>query len=147
MARAHAARMLGANLYDLHGHGKRIHYYADGKGGPIGPGSIKGPLLIYDDGSTQVECSGDDLKIGPATNAGTVVTALVRKNGIVPGAYTSLVVLLPDVSPQPADGAVTVHTIAVLSQHRPTPVLGAGQLQTYTEFAVKGTAAIVKLPL
>jgi len=35
----------------------------------------------------------------------------------------------------------------VLSQHRPTPVLGPGQLQTYTEFAVKGTAARVALPM
>jgi len=139
--------MAGANLYDLHGHGKRIHYYVDGKGGPIGPGSYKGPLLVYDDGSSSIECHGDDLKVGPTTNAGTVVTAIVRKNGIVPGAITSLVLLLPDVSPQPADGGVAVHTIAVLSQHRPTPVLGPGQLQTYTEFAVKGTAARVALPM
>jgi hypothetical protein len=62
-------------------------------------------------------------------------------------AITSLVLIVPDVAPQPADGGVTVHTIAVLSQHRPTPVIGPGQLQTYTEFAVKGTAALVKLPL
>ena len=139
--------MSGANLYDLHGHGKRIHFYVNGIGGPVGPNHISGPALIYDDGSSQVTCSGDDIKVGPPTNAGTVVTAIVRKTGIVPGAYTSLVVLLPDVSPQPADGAVPVHTIAVISQHRPTSMLGAGQLQTYTEFAVKGTAALVKLPL
>ena len=139
--------MSGANLYDLHGHGKRIHYYVNGKGGPIKVGSSTGPVLIYDDGSTQVECSGDDLKVGPATNAGTVITALIRKNsGIVPGALTSLVVLIPDVAPQPADGAVHVHTIAVLSLHRPTSNIGAGQLQTYSEVALNGTASLVKLP-
>lgn len=139
--------MSGANVYDLHGHGKRIYYYPEGKGGPVGPGHVKGATLIYDDGSTQVECDGDDLKVGPATNAGSTVTAIVRKTGIVPGAITSLVVLIPDVAPQPADGGVHVKTIAVLSQQRPTPVLGAGQLQTYTEFQVTGTASLVKLPL
>ena len=139
--------MAGANLYDLHGHGKRIHYYADGKAGPIGPGSYKGPILVYDDGSSSIECHGDDLKVAPATTAGTVVTAIVRKSGIVPGAITSLVLLLPDVSPPPADGGITVHTIAVLSQHRPKPVIGPGQLQTYSEFALTGIAALVKLPL
>jgi hypothetical protein len=139
--------MNNANLYDLHSHSKRIHFYPEGKGGPIGTGTPKGPVLIYDDGSSQVECSGDDLKVGPATNAGTAVTALVRKTGIVPGAYTSLVVLIPDVAVPPADGAVSVHTIAVLAQHRPTSNIGAGQLQTYSEFAVHGTAALVKLPL
>ena len=137
--------MSGANQYDLHGHGRRIHYYVNGKGGPVAPGAPTGPLLIYDDGTTQVECSGSDLKVGPATNAGTVVTALVRKNGIVPGAYTSIVVLIPDVSPPPADGVVSVHTMAMLSQHRPTSSIGAGQLQTYSEFALRGTAALVKI--
>jgi hypothetical protein len=139
--------MSGANLYDLHGHGKRIQYYVNGKGGPGTAGSPTGPVLIYDDGSSQVECFGEDLKVGPATNAGTVVTALVRKNGIVPGAYTSLVVLVPDVSPPPAEGAVHVHTIAVLSQHRPTSNIDAGQLQTYSEFPMQGSAALAKLPV
>src|SRR3569623_1694372 len=99
--------MAGANFYDLHGHGKRIHYYADGKGGPVGPGSYKGPILVYDDGGSSIECHGDDLRVGPPTNAGTVVP----------------------------------------SQHRPTPVIGPGQLQTYTEFRVTGTAARVALPM
>lgn len=139
--------MSGANLYDLHGHGKRIHYYVNGKGGPASVGGPMGPVLIYDDGSSQVECSGADLRVGAATNAGTVVTALVRKNGIVPGAYTSIIVLIPDVSPQPGDGVVTVHSFVVLSQHRPSSSIGAGQLQTYSEFAVQGTAALVKIPL
>jgi len=139
--------MAGANFYDLHGHGKRIHYYADGKGGPVGPGSYKGPILVYDDGSSSIECHGDDLQVSPSTNAGTVVTAIVRKNGIVPGAITSLVVLLPDISPQQAERGVAVRTIAVLSQHRPAPVIGPGQLQTYTELELTGTAARVALPM
>jgi len=138
--------MAGANLYDLHGHGKRILFYPQGKG-PIPAGQHAGPVLIYDDGSTQVECRGDKLRIGHETWAGTVVTALVRDNGIVPGAVTSLVVVIPDVSPQPADGSVAVHTIAVLANHRGTPVIGPGQLETYSEFAVKGIAALTKLPL
>ena len=70
----------------------------------------------------------------------------MRKDGIVPGAYTSLVVLITDISPQPGDGSLPLHTIAVLSQHRPVSNIGAGQLQTYTEFALQGTAALVRLP-
>ena len=65
----------------------------------------------------------------------------------MPGAFTSLVVMIPDVAPQPADGAVTVHTTAILVQHRPTPELGPGQLETYSPFPIAGTAALVKLPL
>ena len=38
-------------------------------------------------------------------------------------------------------------TIAVLANHRGTPVIGPGQLETYSEFAVKGIAALTKLPL
>jgi hypothetical protein len=138
--------MAGANLYDLHGNGKRILYYPQGKG-PIHAGEKPGPVLVYDDGHSQVECHGSKLKVGHETWAGTVVTALVRDNGIVPGAVTSLVVVIPDVSPQPADGSVAVHTIAVLANHRGTPVIGPGQLETYSEFALKGIAALTKLPL
>jgi hypothetical protein len=138
--------MTGANLYDLHGHGKRILFYPLGKG-PIPAGEKAGPVLIYDDGSTQVECRGAKLKVGHESWAGTVVTALVRDNGIVPGAVTSLVVVIPDVSPPPSDGSVSVHTIAILSNHRGTPQIGPGQLETYSEFAVKGIAALTKLPL
>jgi len=138
--------MSGANLYDLHGNGKRILFYPLGKG-PIPAGEKAGPILIYDDGSTQVECRGTKLKVGPESWAGMVVTALVRDSGIVPGAVTSLVVVIPDLSPQPADGSVSVHTIAILSNHRGTPQIGPGQLETYSEFAVTGIAALTKLPL
>jgi hypothetical protein len=138
--------MSGANLYDLHGNGKRILFYPIGKG-PIPAGEKAGPILVYDDGSTQVECRGAKLKVGQESWAGTVVTALVRDTGIVPGAVTSLVVVIPDVSPQPADGSVPVSTIAILSNHRGTPQIGPGQLETYTEFAVTGIAALTPLPL
>ncbi|MEO8846248.1 MAG: hypothetical protein ABI591_20780 [Kofleriaceae bacterium] len=138
--------MAGANLYDLHGNGKRILFYPLGKG-PIPAGEKPGPTLIYDDGSTQVECRGAKLKVGHESWAGTAVTALVRDNGIVPGAVTSLVVMIPDVVPPPADGSVPVHTIAILSNHRGIPQIGPGQLETYSEFAVTGIAALTKLPL
>jgi hypothetical protein len=138
--------MSGANFYDLHGHSKRILYYPNGRG-PIPAGHSAGPVLVYDDGSTQVECRGDTLKVGPSTWAGTTVTALVRGNGIVPGAVTSLIVQIPDVSPQPADGSVAIHTIAILANHRGTPQIGPGALETYSEFALTGIAALTKLPL
>lgn len=135
--------MAGANFYDLHGNSKRIFYYPNGKT-IVGP--AKEPLLVYDDGSTQVECTGDRLKIGPTTWAGTPVVALVRSSGIVPGAVTSLFVLIPDVAPNPADGTVHVETYAILANHRGTGDLGAGQLETYTEMHLKGSAALIKLP-
>jgi len=138
--------MSGANYYDLHSHSKRISYFPDGRG-PIGGAYKGGPLLIYDDGSSHVECSGEDLKVGPSTWAGTTVVALIRKNGIVPGAVTSLLVQIPDVSPSPVDAAVPMHTIAIQANHRGTPVIGPGQLETYAEMAFHGTAALVKLPL
>ena len=138
--------MAGANLYDLRGQEKRILYYPEGKGAMPGV-EQSGPILIYDDGSSRMECSGARLKVGHENWAGTVVTALIRTNGIVPGAVTSLVVLIPDISPLPTDGSVAVHTIAVLANHRGTPMAGPGQLKTDTEFAVDGTAVLKKLPL
>jgi len=44
-------------------------------------------------------------------------------------------------------GSVPVHTIAILSNHRGTPQIGPGELETYSEFAVTGIAALTKLPL
>lgn len=135
--------MAGANFYDLHGNSKRVSYYPNGRT-IVGPGKM--PVLIYDDGASQVECSGDNLKVGPSTWAGTPVVALVRSNGIVPGAVTSLFVLIPDVSPNPGDAAVHVETYAMLANHRGTSELGPGQLETYSDFSLKGTAALIKLP-
>jgi hypothetical protein len=132
--------MPSANLYDLHGHGSRIVYYPEGRG-PIPVGDGPGPLLIYDNGSAQVECRGDKLKVGQQTWAGTIVTALIRDTGIVPGA-----VVIPDVIPPPTDGSVPVHSIAVLANHRGSPALGPGPLETYSEFAVTGIAALIRLP-
>jgi hypothetical protein len=135
--------MAGANFYDLHGSGKRISYYPMGR---TIAGPAKGPMLTYDDGSSQVECSGDSIKIGPATWAGTPVVALVRSSGIVPGAVTSLFVLIPDVNPNPGDGAVHLRTYAILANHRGVAELGPGQLETYNQMALTGTAALIKLP-
>lgn len=135
--------MTGANVYDLHGNSKRISYYPNGRT-IVGP--AKGPILVYDDGASQVECSGDGIKVGQPTWAGTPVVALVRNSGIVPGAVTALFVLIPDVIPGPGDGAVHVTTYAILSNHRGVAELGAGQLETYSQMSLSGTAALIKLP-
>ena len=85
------------------------------------------------------------MKVGPATPAGTFVVALVKTTGIVPGGVTSVGVLIPDMN---VDGApVAVHTFGVLAQHRGVSSLGPGQLETYTELALKGTAENIVLPL
>jgi hypothetical protein len=84
------------------------------------------------------------LKVGPATRAGTFVVGVVKKANIVPGGVSSFGVLVPDVVVEASP--VAVETIGVLAVHRGTAQLGPGQLETYTEIALKGTAANVILP-
>jgi hypothetical protein len=139
--------MTTPNFYDLHGHSTRIGWYPNGKGGPIvaeGP-PPKAPVLIYSAGASQVVAWGADLTIGEPTPAGRLVVAVVNKSGIVPGAIVAVSVLVPDVVIDSAP--VPVHTMGVLSHHRGTAQLGAGQLETYTRLDLKGTAANVILPL
>jgi hypothetical protein len=73
------------------------------------------------------------------------VTAVVRKNGIVPGAVTSIGVLIPDavVGSQP----VPIDTLGVLAIHRPIAAISPGQLESYTKLKLTGTASRVELPL
>jgi hypothetical protein len=133
--------MAGANYYDLRGDSTRIYFYPNGR--TLVPNL--GPVLVYDDGSTQVECRGDDLKIGPATWAGTSVVALVRKTGIEPGAVGSLCVLIPDVQADPGDAAVPIATYGTLAIHRAIGERGPGQLEKYWPLQLTGTAALIKL--
>jgi hypothetical protein len=138
--------MSSANYYDLSGHSTRISWYPGGRGGPIHAGGQGGgPTLVYQCGAIEVSVSGDNLTVGPATPAGTFVVALIKKTGIVPGGVTSIGVLFPDMHIDSAP--VPVHTIAVIAHHRGTSSLGAGQLETYTEMALTGTATNIKLPL
>lgn len=134
------------NFYDLSGASIRVGWYPKGKGGPIVQGGppANAPVLIFSNGSIDATVWGDDLKVSGSTPAGTFVTAIVKKTNIVPGAQTSFALLAPDVI---VDGApVTINTLGILSVHRGTADLGPGQLETYTETALKGTAAHIILP-
>jgi hypothetical protein len=135
-----------ANYYDLSGHSTRIGWYPAGKGGPVVAGGppANAPVLIYSNGSSDVSVWGDDLRVGPLTGAGTFVVGVVNRAKIVPGGISSFGVLIPDVVVDASP--VSVHTIGVLAVHRGTAQLGPGQLETYTEVALKGTAANVILP-
>jgi hypothetical protein len=137
-----------ANYFDLSGHSTRVGWYPNGKGGPIkqpaAAGAANRGLLEYSSGALEASVSGDDLKVF-ATPVGTLVTAIVKKDGIVPGATISFMLLVPDVNDAP--NGVAIHTIGVLSTHRPTPRLGPGQLETYTELPLTGTALNVEFPL
>jgi hypothetical protein len=42
---------------------------------------------------------------------------------------------------------VAVHTVGVLANHREVRQIGPGQVETYTELSLQGTAASVILPL
>lgn len=139
-----------ANFYDLrghlNGHAAHVTWYPNGKGGPIiaegpPPGA---PVLIYTDGGAPVTAWGNQLTVGAPTPAGTFVVAVVERLPL-PGASESLGVLIPDVA---VNGApVAVHTIAVLASHREVAQIGPGQVETYTEISLKGTAAHVIMPL
>jgi hypothetical protein len=139
--------MATANYYDLSGSSTRIGWYPKGKGGPIVAGGppANAPVLLFSNGSIDATVWGDDLTVGAATPVGTFVVGVVKKTNIVPGGQTSFVVLIPDVvlDTQP----VNVRTVGVLSVHRGTAQLGPGQLETYTEMALTGTAASVVLPM
>lgn len=139
--------MTAPNYYDLHARSVRIAWYPHGKGGLVVPGIRAGsPILEYSDGSQDIVATGDDLNIGVKTKAGTFVTAVVRKNGIVPGAVTSIGVLIPDavVGVEP----VAIDTLGVLAIHRPVVVHPTpGQLESYTKLKLTGHASRVDLPM
>jgi hypothetical protein len=138
-----------ANFYDLRGHvhGQPTHvtWYPNGKGGPIIAGGppAGAPLLTYSNGGTSVTAWGTQLTVGAPTPAGTFVVAIVERSGL-PGASMSLGVLIPDVAVNGA--AVAVHTVGVLASHREVSQIGPGQVETYTEISLNGTAADVLLP-
>ena len=138
-----------ANFYDLHGqlkgHSTHVTWYPHGKGGPIlvGGPPAGAPVLIYSNGGAPVTAWGNQLTVGAPTPAGTFVVAIVERSGL-PGASVSLGVLIPDVA---VNGApVAVNTVAVLANHREVSQIGPGQVETYTELSLKGTAASVILP-
>jgi len=123
-----------------------VAWYPHGKGGPIiaegpPPGA---PVLIFSHGGAPVTAWGNQLTVGAPTPAGTFVVAIVERPRL-PGASVSLGVLIPDVA---VNGApVAVHTIGVLASHREGSQIGPGQVETYTELSLQGTAASVILPL
>lgn len=135
-----------ANFYDLRGPSTQVSWYPHGKGGPIIAGGppAGAPVLIYNNGGSPVTAWGDQLTVGASTPAGTFITAVVGQTGL-PGAVLSLGVLIPDVT---VNGSpVEVHTVGILAKHREVSRLGPGQLETYTEINLQGTAATVVLPL
>jgi hypothetical protein len=133
-----------ATVYDLSGRSTRIQWYPKGTGGPVTKPPSTGPVLHYSGGSLDVSVSGDDLQVS-SSRAGTWVTAIVKKTGIVPGAITCFSVLVPDASVDSGQH-VAIQTIGVLSIHREVSLLGPGQLETYTSVALAGSAAILQMP-
>ncbi|HEX3757937.1 MAG TPA: hypothetical protein VHW23_04505 [Kofleriaceae bacterium] len=121
-------------------------WYPDGKGGPLTAGGppANAPVLIYSNSGAAVTAWGDQLTVGAPTPAGTFVVAIVERLGF-PGASESIGVLIPDVAVNGA--AVAVHTVGVLASHREVSDLHTGQIETYTEASLKGTANHVVFPL
>ena len=133
-----------ANFFKLSGHGTHVIFNAD-PGGPLTPGGPALPVsLEYTHGTTHVVASGADLEV-QKIKTGRVVTAVINKSGIVPGAFTYFSVVIPDTLV--TGGNVTIHTLGFLTVHRPTANIGPGQEQIYTEIALQGTAAAIVRPL
>jgi hypothetical protein len=135
-----------ANYFDLSGDSTRIAWYPNGRGGPVREGgpAANAPVLNYSSGSLDVSVTGKDLTIS-ATPAGTLVTAAVKKTNIVPGGITYFVALIPTTIDD-GSHAVTISTFGALAVHRGTSNVGPGQLESYTEMALNGTATNIILP-
>jgi hypothetical protein len=143
--------MTTPNYYDLSGNSSRIGWYPNGRGGPlkrdatpIEVAATQRATLVYSSGPTEVIAGGDQLIVGPPTPAGQFVVVLLKTSGIVPGGITAIGVLIPDVDVETSP--VAVETYAVISVHRGVAQLGAGQLETYTEMRLRGTAAKIIFP-
>ncbi len=131
-----------ANYYSLTGHSTHVTYYATGAGPIVAGQPPPGPSLEYISGSIDVVATGDALTI-TTTPIGQFVTALIKENG-VPGARTYFSVLIPDV--KVGNQGVAVHSIGVLSITRPVSNIGPGQIESYTELALQGTASNIERP-
>ena len=140
------AIMAGANYYDSQrsrdpncmvpaGQGRAHH-----PGGP--PAGGAGPRLF--ERLARRDRLGKEPDSRPRTPAGTFVVAVVKTTNIVPGGVTSFGVLIPDVVVETSP--VVLHTIGVVAVHRGVAQLGPGQLETYTEVSLKGTAAHIIMP-
>ena len=130
------------NYYSLSGQSTQVIYRTEG-GGPIKKGGPPpGPSLEYTSGSVHVIAQGETLQV-TKTNVGQLVTATIS-SGALPGATTFFSVLVPDANVD--NGSVSVHTLGVLTHRRQVSNIGPGQLETYTELALQGTASNVILP-
>ena len=130
------------NYYSLSGHSTHVIYRSEGAGPIVKGQPPPGASLEYTSGSVHVVAQGETLEIAK-TNVGQLVTATISLGGL-PGATTYFSVLIPDANV--SGGSVSVRTVGVLTQHREVANIGPGQLETYTELALQGTASNVIVP-
>jgi hypothetical protein len=137
--------MTAPNLYQFEGPGGvKIRWYPSGRGGPIQGGSPgNAPVLVFTSKAvSQVTLAGAELGVTRGAT-GTYVQAIVARTGL-PGAFVALGVLVPDAIV--GDAPVVMEAIGVLATTREPSNIGPGQIETYAEFRLKGTASTVVLP-
>jgi len=137
-----------ANYYDLRGPSTRLGWWPNGFGGPVQEGgpSANTPVLEYSSGGTDVKVHGTDLTVSHSP-AGTFITAIVKKltHGLVGTGATSFSFLVPDVQQLDPGQCVSIHAVGILAVHRGSGIHASGQLQTYTDVSLAGTAATIKM--
>jgi hypothetical protein len=137
-----------ANYYDLRGPSTRLGWWPKGIGGPVREGgpSASTPVLEYSSGGTDAKVYGPDLTVSQSP-AGTFITAIVKKPtpGLVGTGATSFSLLIPDVQQLEAGQSVSIHAVGILALHRGSGIHASGQLETYTEVSLAGTAATVTM--
>jgi hypothetical protein len=103
-------------------------------------------VLEYSSGGTDAKVYGPDLTVSQSP-AGTFITAIVKKPtpGLVGTGATSFSLLIPDVQQLEAGQSVSIHAVGILALHRGSGIHASGQLETYTEVSLAGTAATVTM--
>jgi hypothetical protein len=121
------------NLYELSGEGIHITYSTTSFAGP--------PLFTYQDATQSKQFMGDQIRT-VETEIGTLVTVTTFLS--VDSGSTSFTVLIPHVNLRSSD-SVSIYTDGIATVHR-LRIVGPplqGQTETYTVYALSGTASFV----
>jgi hypothetical protein len=127
------------NQFTLHGHNIHVVYTANGFEGK--------PTFSYHDAAQTLSFKGDQVKVldSPIGKLVTVTLRLTPDSG-----STQFTLLVPDVNLSASgDKQAHIETLGITTLHRFSlvPSLLVGQLETYSQVDLRGTAQSVIVPL